>query len=77
MERAVVSTPSGCAGLGLRHGESAWIAEGAVAFAEGVITLLRDAGQRREMALIARRLAEAEFDWTAMGRAQTALWSEL
>lgn len=77
MERAVVSTASGCAGLGLRHRESAWIADGAAAFAEGVITLLKDAERRREMAGNARRIAEAEFDWTAMGRAQTALWSEL
>ena len=77
MERAVVSTESGCAGLGLRHGESVWIGEGAVAFAEGVIALLKDPAQRREIALNARRIAEAEFDWTAMGRAQTALWSEV
>src|SRR6185295_15546207 len=32
MERAVVSTPSGCAGLGLAHGESVWEAETPEAF---------------------------------------------
>ena len=77
MERAVVATPSGCAGLGMTHLESVWIGEGAAAFAEGVITLLRDAGLRARLARAARRLAEAEFDWTAIGRAQEAMWKEL
>ena len=77
MERAVVSTTSGCAGLGLRHGETVWIADGAAAFAEGVILLLRDPGLRRRIAWTARELAEANFDWTAIGRAQGAMWRAL
>ena len=77
MERAVVSTTSGCAGLGLRHGETVWIADGAAAFAEAVILLLRDAGVRRRLALAARALAEAEFDWTAIGRSQSEMWRSL
>ncbi|MBI2688574.1 MAG: glycosyltransferase [Acidobacteria bacterium] len=77
MERAVVSTTSGCAGLGLRHGESAWIADGATAFAEGVIALLRDPELRRKLAVEARKLAETEFDWTAIGRVQAEMWRSL
>ncbi len=77
MERAVVATTSGCAGLGLTHGESVWIADEAEAFAEGVILLLRDAGRRRRMAWAAREIAAANFDWTAIGRAQAAMWREL
>lgn len=77
MERAVVSTPSGCAGLGLRHGETVWIADGAQAFGEGIIRLLRDPGLRRRIAWEARRLAEEQFDWTAIGREQASLWNEL
>ncbi|MFN0104276.1 MAG: glycosyltransferase [Bryobacteraceae bacterium] len=77
MERAVVSTTSGCAGLGLRHGESVWIGDGAAAFAEGVTTLLRDVGLRRRLALAGRRLAAAEFDWKAIGRAQAEIWRGL
>ena len=42
MERAVVSTPSGCAGLGLIHGESVWVADGAEGFAEGIRHLIED-----------------------------------
>ena len=36
MERAVVSTSSGCAGLGLEHGVTAWIADSAEGLAEGI-----------------------------------------
>jgi glycosyltransferase involved in cell wall biosynthesis len=77
MERAVVSTTSGCAGLGLRHGETVWIGDGAAAFAEGVITLLHDPAMRARMAVAARRLAVSAFDWTAIGEAQAEMWREL
>ncbi len=46
MERAVISTSSGCAGLGLLHGHSVWVADSAVAFAAGVATLINDAERR-------------------------------
>lgn len=77
MERAVVATPSGCAGLGLQDRESAWIAEDAVAFTEGVLTLGADSDLRRRLAVAARQLAEERFDWKAIGRAQAELWNEL
>ena len=77
MERAVLSTTSGCAGLGLRHGESVWIADGGAAFADGAILLLRDAALRRRLAVAARALVEAEFNWTEIGRAQAEMWRSL
>ncbi|MEZ5401435.1 MAG: GNAT family N-acetyltransferase [Bryobacteraceae bacterium] len=76
MERAVVSTSSGCAGLGLTHGESVWIADGAGAFAEGTARLLRDPLLRRELAEEARFLAVERFSWRALGGRQRALWAE-
>ena len=51
MERAVISTSSGCAGLGLLHGHSVWVADSAVAFAAAVATLINDSERRRQMAL--------------------------
>jgi glycosyltransferase involved in cell wall biosynthesis len=77
MERAVVSTTSGCAGLGLVHRESAWIADGPALFAEGVITLLAEPALRRRLARAARARAEQHFDWQAIGRAQADLWRQL
>ncbi len=67
MRRAIVSTSSGCAGLGLVHGESVWVADEAEAFAEGVATLIGDAGLRSRLADAAYRHAVANFDWRAIG----------
>jgi glycosyltransferase involved in cell wall biosynthesis len=73
MERAVVSTTSGCAGLGLLHGHSVWVADTAVAFAAGVATLINDAERRQQMARAAYGVAQRNFDWTAIGEMQRAL----
>jgi glycosyltransferase involved in cell wall biosynthesis len=78
MCRAVIATPSGCAGLELVHGESVWVAaaEGP-AFASAVIQLLDDAPRRARIAAAARRIAEDRYDWRSIGRAQAALWREV
>ncbi len=77
MDRAVLSTPSGCAGLGLEHGHNVWIAEGAEAFAAGAARLLEDGVLRRRIARAGRLHAEREFDWSRIGRLQRALVEEL
>jgi ribosomal-protein-alanine acetyltransferase len=74
MERAVVSTPSGCAGLGLEHGESVWVASGAEEFAEGVRRLLRDEALRRRIAERARQFAVERYGWRSLGALQRGLW---
>jgi glycosyltransferase involved in cell wall biosynthesis len=73
MERAVVSTTSGCAGLGLLHGHSVWVADSAVAFAAAVATLINDFERRQQMARAAYGVAQRNFDWTAIGEKQRAL----
>lgn len=77
MKRAVVSTASGCAGLGLKHGRSVWIADSAESFAAGIRTLCTDAGLRRQIAAAARRTAEQRFGWDRLGGLQRSLWREL
>lgn len=77
MERAVVSTSCGCAGLGLEHGVSVWIADEPAAFADGVVRLLEDAELRRRLAASARRRAVSCFGWPELGMRQRALWREL
>ena len=77
MERAVVSTPSGAGGLGLTHGQSIWLAEPAVEFAQGIVTLLGDPDRRRAIATEGRRIAEAQFGWEAIGEEQRRLWNSL
>ncbi|HEY1759556.1 MAG TPA: GNAT family N-acetyltransferase [Bryobacteraceae bacterium] len=72
MERAVVSTSSGCAGLGLKHGVSAWISDSAEGLSEGIRTLLEDDGRRQKIAKAGREHARKHFDWKAIGRRQRA-----
>jgi len=73
MERAVVSTVCGCAGLGLEHGRSAWIADDAAEFAAGIVRLMEDPAARAAMARAARLHAEQHFDWRALGEKQRAI----
>ena len=77
MQRAVVSTPSGCAGLGLVHGHSVWEAETAVDFAAGVAALLEDPQQRAQIARAAHEEARRNFDWRAIGQRQCDLLRQL
>jgi glycosyltransferase involved in cell wall biosynthesis len=73
MRRAVVSTTSGCAGLGLLHDHSVWIADTAQAFAAGVATLIGDERRRDALAEAAHAHAARHFDWRALGEKQRDL----
>jgi glycosyltransferase involved in cell wall biosynthesis len=73
MQRAVVSTTSGCAGLGLLHGHSVWIGDTPEAFAAGIATLISDAERRGQIAEAARGHALRNFDWEAIGEKQREL----
>ncbi len=76
MERAVVSTTSGCAGLGLEHGKSVWVADSPEEFAAGIARLLEDGALRGSLAANARRRAQEAFDWPHLGVAQAQLWRD-
>jgi polysaccharide biosynthesis protein PslH len=76
MERAVVSTTSGCAGLGLKHGVTAWIADSAEGLAGGIRTLLADDNLRIKIAQAGGEHVRKYFDWKAIGRKQRALLRE-
>jgi polysaccharide biosynthesis protein PslH len=73
MQRAMVSTPSGCAGLGLLHGHSVWEAEEPAAFAAGIATLIVDAERRGQIARAAYDHARRNFDWREIGVRTTGL----
>ena len=77
MERAVVSTQSGCAGLGLVHGHSVWIGDTPEAFAAGIATLMADAERRVQIARAAWHHAVRHFDWRAIGEKQRSLLRRL
>jgi polysaccharide biosynthesis protein PslH len=77
MQRAVVSTSCGCAGLGLEHGTSVWIADDGPSFAAGVRRLLSDDPLRRGIAQAARLHAQRHFSWKRLGAGQRTLWAAL
>jgi glycosyltransferase involved in cell wall biosynthesis len=70
MQRAVVSSSSGCAGLDLLHGHSVWIADTPEAFAAGVATLICDPERREQIAQAAYGHAKRNFDWQPIGEKQ-------
>ncbi|MDR3702624.1 MAG: glycosyltransferase [Candidatus Sulfopaludibacter sp.] len=73
MQRAVVSTTPGCAGLGLLHGHSVWVADAPHAFAAAIATLLGDPERRAQIAQAAYLHARRNFEWRAIGEAQREL----
>ena len=77
MQRAVVSSSSGCAGLGLLHRHSVWVGDTPEAFAAGIATLISNAGERASMARAAYDHAVRQFDWRAIGEKQRSLLREL
>jgi sugar transferase (PEP-CTERM/EpsH1 system associated) len=64
MGQAVVSTTIGAEGLPLTNGEHALIADGPRAFADAVVSLLRDDRRRHALAAAARRLVVEHYDWS-------------
>jgi polysaccharide biosynthesis protein PslH len=77
MDRAVVSTSSGCAGLGLEHGVNVWIADQPVDFASAIEILFKDGDLRRRIAAGGRVHAERNFGWRQIGARERALLREI
>jgi polysaccharide biosynthesis protein PslH len=77
MDRAVVSTSTGCAGLGLEYPVNVWIADQPTDFASAIETLLTDGDLRRRIADSGRAHAERNFGWRQIGARQRALLREL
>lgn len=63
MGRAVVTTPVGAEGIGVRAGIEMEIASSEEEFAQRVDALLQDPQRRDRMAAAARALAERDYGW--------------
>jgi polysaccharide biosynthesis protein PslH len=77
MQRAVLSTPSGCQGIGLEHGRDVWIEHQAEAFAKACVRLLQAPGERIRLATAARQLAEERYGWDSIAEEQKRLWNQM
>jgi glycosyltransferase involved in cell wall biosynthesis len=74
MARAVVSTTVGAEGLPVSDGRDIVIADTAPAFAEAVVTLMRDPARRVQLEGAARNLVVTRYDWSAVaGQLEDAL----
>jgi polysaccharide biosynthesis protein PslH len=66
MGKAIVSTTVGAEGLPVRDGINLLLGDTAREFAAKVVSLLRDAEQRRNLASNARRLVEERYSWSSV-----------
>ncbi|GAA5076084.1 glycosyltransferase family 4 protein [Lysobacter panacisoli] len=65
--KAIVTTQVGSEGISLRHGDSAVFADDAESFAQATLALLASPDRAARMGEAARRLAEREYGWDAIG----------
>lgn len=72
----VIATTKGAEGLAVQHGESIMLADSAEDFARATIGLLTDLAQQRWLAVNARQLVEAQYDWSQIGDRFVALVEE-
>jgi len=77
MDRAVVSTSSGCAGLFLEHSVNVWIADQPEDFARAIETLLQEHALRRRIAQAGRVHVELNYGWGQIGARQRGLLRDL
>ena len=73
----VVATPRAVEGLAVTDGEHLLLAGDERRFAAHVVHLLRDAAAADALALAARRLVEARYDWQASVAALEAIYEEI
>lgn len=75
--KAIVTTSTGSEGIALQHGESALYADDAESFAQATLALLDSPGRAVQLGAAARRLAEAEYGWEAIGTRLLQCYDEL
>lgn len=67
MKKPVVSTAIGAEGIDAVHGESIMIADDPGAFAESVVTLLKDRALRQKLASNGYELMRRRYEWSVIG----------
>jgi glycosyltransferase involved in cell wall biosynthesis len=75
--KALVATPLAVEGLAIRDGEHALVVDSEAAFAEALLRLLDDPGERRRLGTGARKWAEQHLDLSVSTTAYERLYDEL
>jgi glycosyltransferase involved in cell wall biosynthesis len=68
MAKAIVSTTIGAEGLPITHGTDILIADEPQAFADAVVRLIRNTGERQRLESAARALVVGRYDWSAVAQ---------
>ncbi len=76
MGKAIVSTRIGAEGIALVDGEEALLADTPQEFADAVCRLLADPNLRARLGAAARRAAEREYGWDAIGQRLLAVYGQ-
>ena len=63
MAKPIVSTTIGCEGLEVTHGENILVADAPQDFADRVLSLLGDSGERKRLGAGGRALVERRYSW--------------
>lgn len=75
--KAIVTTSVGSSGIDLEHGVEAVFADDAEAFANEIVCLLESPHRRRALGLAARKRAETDYGWNAIGQRLLARYDRL
>jgi glycosyltransferase involved in cell wall biosynthesis len=75
--KAMVSTSIGCEGIAVHDREHLLIADGAEAFAAGIVELLEDEPLRRRLGAAARARAEESYSWDLAGDRLEAVYRRI
>ncbi|MGD1069103.1 MAG: glycosyltransferase family 4 protein [Bryobacteraceae bacterium] len=75
--RAIVSTPSGCQGLGLRNEMDVLVRDIGPGFADAIVHLLAHEELRERIALRARQTVDLRFGWDSAAREALGSYSAL
>ncbi|MGB5832306.1 MAG: glycosyltransferase family 4 protein [Thiohalocapsa sp.] len=77
LQRPVVSTRLGVEGIMCTNGENVLIADHPLEFANAVLRLLGDEGERQRLAIAGRQLVATHYTWTETTRRYEALFDRL
>ena len=69
MRKPVLSNTLGCEGIEVKHGRDAFLADGAAAYADAAVLLLKDAATRRRLADSGYDTVQRAYSWTYLARA--------
>lgn len=76
MSKAIISTSVGCEGLEVEDGKTIVIADTPDAFAQAIVSILRNPELAQTIGQQGRQLVETRYDWAAVAKGLMAVYAE-